>query len=45
MKISVTPEFISALALSRLTFIYIRNNNFVNVIIIVRKSFLRFFTI
>ena len=45
MKFSVASESISALTFSRLTFIYIRNNNVVSVITIIRKSFLKSFTI
>ena len=45
MKFLVTSKSISVLAFSRPILIYITNNNVVNIIIIVRKSFLRFFAV
>ena len=42
MKFPIAPESISALALSRLTFTYIKNSGVVSVTIIIRRSSLRF---
>ena len=41
MTFPVAPKSINVLAFSRLTLTYIINNNIINIIIIIRKSFLR----
>ena len=45
MKFSVASESISALILSRLIFIYIKNDGVVSVIAIIRRSLLRSFAV